>query len=102
MWGFEIAAEALTVEGPVATYRSSSFAERAWCRDCGTHLWIRDDGKGFDLTPGLFDDAADFTLAREVYADRAFACVPLAGGHVRVTQADYEARNPYLNEGDAT
>ncbi|QIE55540.1 GFA family protein [Pikeienuella piscinae] len=98
IWGFEAPAEAVTVQGPVETYRSSSFAERAWCRRCGTHLWIRDDGEGFDLTPGLFDDAADFVLTREVYADRAFDCVSLAGGHARVKRADYERDHPFVED----
>lgn len=98
MWGFDATAKALTVEGPVATFRSSPFAERAWCRDCGTHLWFREDGKDFELMPGLFDEAARLPLAREVYADRAFACVPLSGDHVRVTQADYEREQPFVED----
>lgn len=97
-WGFEAPADALTVEGPIATYRSSSFAERAWCRDCGTHLWLRDIGKACELTPGLFDGAAEIPLVREVYADRAFACVTLAGDHVRVTRADYERDRPFVED----
>ena len=99
-WGFEAPEEAVEVSGPVATYRSSAFAQRAFCGTCGTHLWLRDDGRGYELTPGLFDAAADMPLSREVYADRAFACVPLAGDHPRVSRAEYEAANPFV-EGDA-
>jgi len=90
MWCLEVPADALTFTGEVATYASSAFASRAWCQHCGTHLWIRDTGKDFELMPGLFDDAADLPLDREIYADRAFACVTLAGDHPRVSRAEYE------------
>lgn len=91
MWCLDVPADALMVEGPVATYRSSSFAERAWCRECGTHLWIRDDNDAdYELMPGLFDGAAALPLSHEIYTDKAFAAVSLAGDHRRATQAEYE------------
>ncbi len=104
--GFE--ARDVEIEGPVRTWRSSSFATRAWCGDCGTHLWFRDDGEAplggdagpFELSPGLFEAAADWPLAREVYADRARAFA-LAGTHERVSAAEYEAGHRHV-EGDAT
>ena len=98
-WGFEASARDVRVAGEVATYRSSSFAERAWCPSCGTHLWFREDGRGYELVPGLFDEAASAPLAREVYADCAFACVRLAGDHERVLQEEYEARFPCRGGG---
>lgn len=91
MWVLEAPKEAVEVAGPVQRYRSSSFAERAWCAACGTHLWIRDDDGPYEFMPGLFDDARALPLSHEIYVDRAFASVTLAGGHRRVTQADYEA-----------
>lgn len=96
MWGFEAPENELRVAGEVARYRSSGFAERAWCPACGTHLWFREDGATYELLPGLFDGAADMPLEREVYADRAFACVPLTGGHARVTTAEYEENRPHV------
>ena len=101
-WGFEAPAEAVAVSGPVARHRSSSFAERAFCGTCGTHLWLRDDGRGYELVPGLFDDAAGMPLAREVYADRAFACARLAGDHPRVSRADYERSHPFVEADEPT
>lgn len=98
-WGFAAPADAVTVTGEVATYRSSSFAERAFCPICGNHLWLRDDGGPYELVPGLFEDAAGIGLDREVYADRAFACVRLAGDHPRIGRAEYERDNAFV-EGD--
>ncbi|WP_254813745.1 GFA family protein [Rhodovulum sp. ES.010] len=96
MWVVTAAAEDVRVTGEVAAFRSSPFAERAFCPVCGTHLWIRDDGGDYDLMPGLFDAAAGFALDREVYAERALACVRLQGSHARVSQAAYEACHRFV------
>ncbi|MBK1690235.1 GFA family protein [Rubrivivax gelatinosus] len=99
---FEAEASAVTVNGEVTRYRSSSFAERAFCPRCGSHLWFGDlaqDGepRGYELTPGLFDAARHWPLRSELYADRAMDSVRLAGEHRRQTQAEYEAANPFVN-----
>lgn len=42
---------------PVAYYRSSDFAERGFCPDCGSALvWRRIDGDLIDLSAGTLDD----------------------------------------------
>ena len=96
---FDAPAAAVSVTGPVAVYRSSPFAERAFCRTCGSHLWLRDDGKDYELLPGLFDAAADFPLVSEIYVDCRIAALRLEGSHPRGTRAEYEARNPFV-EGE--
>ncbi len=98
---FSAEAAAVTVSGPVARYRSSSFAERAFCPQCGTHLWFNDVDEGgepaeYELMPGLFDAAHDWPLRSEIYVDRAMACVRLSGDHRRKTRAEYEADNPFV------
>ena len=100
---FDVANDALTVNGPVTRYASSTFAERAFCSVCGSHLWLRDTGPNdttHELMPGLFDAARDWPLRSEVYSDRAMAAVKLEGDHRRTTQAVYELTNPYV-QGDA-
>ncbi|MGR3755907.1 MAG: GFA family protein [Tranquillimonas sp.] len=99
---FPAPAEAVRVEGEVARYASSSRAERAFCRRCGSHLWWREttEGAGYDLMPGLFDAAADWPLHSEIYSDRALASVRLEGDHRRATRAEWEAKNPHF-EGEA-
>ena len=90
--------EAVTVTGPVTTY-PGEIAERAFCGICGSNLWMRDNDDGdYEFMLGAFPGAADYPLISEIYHDKAFAAVTLAGDHTRKTQAEYEAKNPHLTE----
>jgi hypothetical protein len=99
--GFDVDHDALTVEGEVATYPTSPFAERGFCARCGSHLWFRDlaEGAPWEMVPGTFPEAANFPLVSEVYVDRAPVWAALSGDHRRVTRAEYEARSPHV-DGD--
>lgn len=101
-FGIEVAGDRVTFDGPVKTHRSSRLAERAWCDTCGSALYLRDlTGSGtVELCPGLFadSDAGGARLVRVVYADRAIGGIELAGDVTRVSQRDYEAVHPHLNE----
>lgn len=98
---FPAEAADVTVNGPVATHRSSDFAERAFCKVCGSHLWYREPAEGaqYGLMPGLFDAARGIPLKSEIYVDRALPGLALPGDHRRATRAEYEAKNLHL-EGD--
>lgn len=99
--GIEAPEAGVTVTGPVKTYRSSWFAERAWCDTCGSALWLRNvDGPEtglYEFMPGLFDNAAGARLVRVVYADCAPDGISLAGDHERVSRKEYEAMHPHLD-----
>ena len=98
---FNADADGVAVDGPIARHASSDFAERAFCSVCGSHLWMRDrTANTYDLMPGLFDEARDWPLRSEVYADRAMSSVRLEGDHRRATRAEYENKNQYV-AGDA-
>jgi len=101
---FTADASAVSVTGEVTRYRSSAFAERAFCARCGSHLWFNDVEEGarpqsYELMPGLFDEARDWPLRSEIYVDRAMASIRLGGHHRRKSRAEYEAENPFV-EGD--
>jgi hypothetical protein len=101
---FAADASAVTVTGEVTRYRSSAFAERAFCPRCGSHLWFNDVQEGgepqsYELMPGLFDAARSWPLRSEIYVDRAMDSVNLRGDHPRKSRAEYEAENPFV-EGD--
>ncbi|WP_076445130.1 GFA family protein [Roseivivax lentus] len=89
----------VTVEGPVSVY-PGEIAERAFCGTCGSNLWLRDNDDGaYEFMIGAFPGAKDYPLISEIYHDKAFAAVTLAGDHRRTDAAPYEAENPHLMEG---
>ena len=52
---------AVTWEHEPDSYRSSPFAQRGFCSNCGTPLTFEfDDGSNLDLTVGSFDDPGYF------------------------------------------
>lgn len=61
----------VTLDGheKVTVFASSDWAERGFCRVCGTHLFyrLRESGEYY-LPAGLFDNG-DFTLTSQVFID---------------------------------
>lgn len=81
--------DSIAVTGPVRTFRSSDWAERAFCDTCGSALWymtLHDQTR--QLSAGLFDDAAGHRLALEFFADHVPAGYALAGDHRRMSEAE--------------
>ncbi|WP_299704815.1 GFA family protein [uncultured Tateyamaria sp.] len=84
----------------IATRATSDWAERAWCRECGTNLYFRQTkpGKWFggtDLPLGIFDDPDVFTLSHEIFVDHMPAGLRLEdNGQKRLTRNDVVAINP--------
>jgi len=79
----------VTFEGAdnIATYRSSAWAERGFCKVCGSNLFYRvvaDDT--YILALGVFDDQSGFTMKTQIFVDEkppgyAFAnAVPVMTG----------------------
>lgn len=98
--------ETVKLSGPVKTYRSSDFAERAWCDVCGSAIYLRNvagrDVGYFEFSPGLFENAAGARLNRVVYSDRAPGGATIGGADVeRVTKAAYEAKYEFVPGGGA-
>lgn len=57
-------------EEHVSRYRSSDWAERGFCKHCGTHLFYHLLPADDHIVPaGLFQDAANLTLAHQIYID---------------------------------
>lgn len=105
MFGIGVDTDDLTVTGPVKTFASSTFAERAWCGTCGSALWLRDTvdgGRLYELVPGLFENAGGAVLDHETYADRCPDGYALAGDHPRISATEYETANRHVKDGDAT
>lgn len=71
---------ALTVDGGknitftgsenITTYNSSDWAERGFCKNCGTHLFYRLKQTGFMNFPlGLIENSEDFKFHLQIFID---------------------------------
>lgn len=56
--------------GHITVYQSSDWAERAFCKHCGSHLYYRLLATGEYFVPAGAFDTDDFELASQIYVDR--------------------------------
>ncbi|TNY34394.1 GFA family protein [Pelagovum pacificum] len=98
MFGVTVPEKAMEIEGAehVGSRRSSDWATRCWCTECGSSLWYRydkgRDGQGdYEVPLGLFDDRDGLTLRREIYFDRKSDSWSVEGSHERLTEAQTTA-----------
>ncbi len=80
-------------EENIATYKSSDWAERGWCRECGTNLFWRLTVEGpmrgrMSLAVGSLDDMAGLDFATEVFIDAKPDSYAFAGARERMTEAE--------------
>ncbi len=55
----------------VGVFDSSEWADRGFCRHCGTHLFYRVKDTGDYMLPaGLFDDQSGLSLTSQIFIDR--------------------------------
>lgn len=68
---------ALTVDGGsfsgeefISIYKSSEWAERGFCKKCGTNLFYRlVDSDFINCSLGLFDDVSSFKFGKQIFVD---------------------------------
>lgn len=95
---FSVSAKHVVWEGEdaIQIYTSSDFAERAFCKLCGSALFYRVTAPGeyqgeLQLSFGTLDDGHDFDLNIEVFVDRKPDAYALEGDRKRMTEADVMA-----------
>ena len=101
-----VEAGSLEVSGPVKSFTSSEWAERAFCEECGSPLWYRlTGGQGDDmqmqLSAGLFDGAAAFDLKLEMFIDRKPGGYAFEGDRRQMTEAEVIAAFAPSKDDDA-
>ncbi len=80
---------AITGEEAIGTYQSSDWAERAFCAICGSGLWYRFLPTGNrSFLAGLFSDADNYPVEKEIFCDEAPVWCRLASDHPRQTGAE--------------
>lgn len=89
----------------IAKAQTSAWAERGWCRDCGSNLYFRVTAdspyKGdIELPIGLLDDASGLTMTNEIYIDHKPDSYAYAGdGRKTMTRQECVEKFSLLDEG---
>jgi hypothetical protein len=77
----------------IRTFRSSDWAERAFCSVCGTHLYYRllptDD---HILSVGLFQDGPEFQFREQIFIDQKPGSYDFANDTSKLTEAEVFAK----------
>lgn len=74
-------------------YRSSEWAERAFCGECGTHLFYRLTEKNqYFLPAGLFQDDASFEFKEQIFVDNKPHYYEFANQTLNLTAAEVFAK----------
>ena len=81
-------------EQQIARYSSSDWAERGFCRACGTHLFFyyRPE-QTYSFAAGLFDLPEGFALTEEIFVDEKPGYYDFAGDADRLTGAEAMAKH---------
>lgn len=78
--------DSIVIEGSLAVYRSSDWAERGFCQTCGSTIFYStvEDGARH-LAAGLFERAADAPMKIEFFADNCPSAYALTGDQKKLT-----------------
>lgn len=75
----------------ISTYQSSAWAERAFCKTCGSHLYFRHlETDNYYVSAGLFDGVA-FKLASQIFVDKKACYYELANDTPKLTESEFLA-----------
>lgn len=71
-------------------FESSAWAERGFCRRCGSSLFYRlKAADQYVINLGVFDDQSPFTIASEIYVEDKPPGYHFAGDHPRMTGEEF-------------
>jgi len=86
--------DTVTFEGieNIGRYKSSDWAERAWCKKCGSNILYQVTADGpyhgnYHIPVGLLDDTSALNLSGEYFVDNKPECLLLEGEHDRLDTA---------------
>lgn len=91
------AASTLTARSPeisgsehIGRYSASEWAERCFCKQCGTHLFVQ-VGEDYYINAGLFADNAGFKLGSQIFIDCKAPYYELANDTPKLTESEFLA-----------
>ncbi|BAY54585.1 MULTISPECIES: GFA family protein [Leptolyngbya] len=77
----------------ISIYQSSDWAERGFCRNCGTHLFYRlKQNQQYFIPVGLFDDAEDLYFEHQIFIDEKPDYYSFANETHNMTGAEFFAQ----------
>lgn len=91
----------VTFEGEenISVYNSSEWAERGFCKKCGSHLFYRlKERKQHMMTAGLFDDNSMFEFDHQVFIDEKPSYYCFSNKTNNMTGEEVFARNSSPSE----
>lgn len=92
-------------EENIARFRSSDWAERAFCKTCGATLFWHMTGHEIrGVAAGLFagrPESGDLTIGREIFVDARPGWMPVTDAPEQWTEAEVAAHFGFAPKGDA-
>lgn len=86
--GFKIQGEEF-----ISVYDSSDWAQRGFCKSCGSHLFYRLKGNDFcNFSLGLFEGIEDFKFHVQIFVDSKHSCYEFANKTEMMTEAEVIAK----------
>lgn len=89
---FTLTAQSPKISGSehIGRYSSSEWAQRCFCKECGTHLFVQ-VGNDYYINAGLFADNAAFRTASQIFIDCKAPYYDLANDTPKLTEAEFLA-----------
>lgn len=91
-------------EDAITTFKSSDWAERAFCNKCGSNLWYRQTegpyASGVSIGIGLLDQTDDLKLAREYFVDNQTGAYAFPEDRIQMTEAEVIAMFAPSEQGE--
>lgn len=82
-----------TGEDLISVYNSSEWAERGFCKGCGTHLFYRLKQSGDHYFPlGLLENADNFKFTQQIFIDKKPKSYSFAEKTEQMTEAEVFAK----------
>lgn len=83
----------ITGEESITVYSSSEWAERGFCKNCGTHLFYRLKNSDFcNFSAGLFKEVENFKFHMQIYIDSKPKSYEFANKTEMMTEAEVIAK----------
>jgi len=97
---FAVSASGVSFAGEdnLVRFRSSEWAERGFCKVCGSNLFYRmHDKDDYELCVGAINEKQDIVLSGEIFIDQKTDGFNFAGDHPRLTAKETIAK--FTGEG---